>query len=322
MVIKATVAPFVASLGPSREITEIIFKGARKEAYKKFCKWIYGHKQSSSNITTRGDYIITQYNDAVCYSLLGLSECGDKNSSYFEQGTSSTDPSKNWTWVQNASDGAHAFAMSNSYYTIDYKGYPDPIIKQSGSTYYIDYGAVDMNGLSGSSLGNHLQVNPDCTELPCPAGTANLGTYYNHTAASVGSSYEKKSTDFPNELAPDSICPKGWMLPTYYETADKPFPTKSYSNLVFTAYGGREVSSGGTNADVIALYPPLSFLRSGYYIYTSTAIYNPGINGRYWGARPNSTGTGASALVFGTTLLQKASYNKASGQSVRCVSRD
>ena len=224
--------------------------------------------------------------------------------------------------MENASDGVHAIAVSNMYYTIDYKGYPDPVIKASGSTYYIDYGAVDMKGMSGSEIGNHLQVIPDCTELPCPAGTTNVGTYYNHTAASAGSSYEKKTTDFPNELVPDSICPKGWMLPTYRETTDYPLYDKSYSNLVFTAYGGREVSSGGTNADVIALYPPLSFLRGGYYNYSSTNIVNPGTEGYYWGARPNSAGIAASALSLHTTTLQKTNFAKGFGYPVRCVSRD
>ena len=188
--------------------------------------------------------------------------------------------------------------------------------------YYIDYGAVDMNGISGSVLGDHLQVIPNCTELPCPAGTTNQGTWYNHTAASVGSSLGKKSSDFPNELAPDSICPKGWILPTYWETTDYPLYDKSFANLVFTAYGGREVSSGGTNADVVALYPPISFLRSGRYNYSNTMISGPGIEGYYWGARPNSTGASAGVLDLYTTWLRKVNYNKAYGSSIRCVSRD
>ena len=279
---------------------------AQKGAYKKFCKWIYGHKQSGSNITTRGDYIITQY-----YStLFGLTIYDD-----YEGGTSSSDPSKNWTWAENGNDGAHAFAMSNTYYTIDYKGYPDPIIKASGSTYYIDYGAVDM-----SYQTNHLLVNPDCAELPCPAGTANQGTYYNHTAASAGSSFLKNSTDFWDKHAPDSICPKGWMLPTRLEDSNK-----SFANLVKNAYGEvREGTGLGNKADVIALYPPLSFLRSGYYNYSTTGIINPGISGQFWGSWLNTAGSNASVLFFfpsNNALRHQHSVNRALGNPLRCVSR-
>ena len=262
------------------------------------CKWIYGHKQSGSNITTRGDYIITQYINQLS-SLLGIDN-GD-------QGTSSTDPSKNWTWVQNGTDGAHAFAVSNLYYTIDYKGYPDPIIKQSGSTYYIDYGAVDMSSQNG-----HFQTNPDCTELPCPAGTANLGTYYNHTAASAGASLGVAE----NTIVIDSICPSGWMLPAADITENK-----SLYSLFISAYGGRIVSSGGTNADVVALYPPISFLRGGMYRYDNTLIYNPGINGTYWQNKTKQVSVYSG--YFGTNLFRvDYGINRGYGSSVRCVSRD
>ena len=276
--------------------------------------WIYGHKQSGSNITTRGDYIITQYVGPL-REFLGF---GDSSS---EQGTSSTDLSKNWSWVQNATDGAHAFAMSIYYYTIDYKGYPDPIIKQSGSTYYIDYGAVDMNGMSSATI-NHLLVNPNCTELPCPAGTTNQGTYYNHTAASAGISLGKISSDLPDELAPDSICPKGWMLPTRLEDSNK-----SFYNLIINSYGGVEASSNRPNADVIVLYPPLSFIRAGYYQNSSTLITNPGLTGYYWGARLHPNGGYGSVLlansynIANSALQSKVHLQSGLGNSVRCVSR-
>ena len=199
--------------------------------------------------------------------------------------------------------------MSSTYYTIDYKGYPDPVIKASGSTYYIDYGAVNMDGLNG----DHLQTNPNCTELPCPAGTTNQGTFYNHTAATAGAGLGEAA----DTIVIDSICPSGWMLPAFNATENK-----SLYSLFISAYGGRIVDSGGTNADVIVLYPPLSFLRSGYYYSTTTIINNSGIEGRYWGARPHSTGNTASTLYLKTASLSKANSNKGWGYPIRCVSRD
>ena len=274
---------------------------------------IYGHKQSGSNITTRGDYIITQYGASVCELVLGLIGCVDKNSSYYEQGTSSTDPSKNWTWVNDASDGAHAYARSNVYFTIDYKGYPDPIIRQTGSTYYIDYGAVDMDYRN-----DHQFVNPNCTELPCPAGTTNQGTYYNHTAASAGTSVNADQNTFPDGIAPDSICPRGWKLPDYKGS-------KSYINLMNYAYGEIRNGSGiGSNMDVIALYPPLSFLRTGFYYAIDTRMVNLGLTGVYWEVRiASDIRASFMQLDIYTSIALNTQNNsyRGYGNSVRCVSR-
>ena len=263
---------------------------------------IYGHEQSGSNITTRGDYIITQY----VGTLFGLT-INDNG----EGGTSSSDPSKNWTWEKVGADGAHAFAASNLYYMIDYKGYPDPIIKQSGSMYYIDYGAVDMDFRNG-----HWDINPDCTELPCPAGTTNQGTFYNHTAATAGTSINTDQNTF-SEGAPDSICPKGWMLPP---TDNK--NKKSYKGMISNAYGGVERQSGA-NADAIALYPPISLLRSGYYAYDTTLMTNPGIYGYYWESQNYSDKIAYRLALFSNSLLitTAAGTGRGQGHSVRCVSR-
>ena len=202
--------------------------------------------------------------------------------------------------------------MSNYYYTIDYKGYPDPVIKASGSTYYIDYGAVDMDFQNG-----HFDVNPDCTELPCPAGTTNQGTYYNHTAASAGTSLGKISSDFPDQLTPDSICPKGWMLPTRLEDSNK-----SFANLIKVSYGeARTGTSVGNNMDVIALHSPLSFLRSGVYVYNTTVIGAPGIEGRYWGARVGSANNAHHFSAGSSELTTTATRTRGNGFSIRCVSR-
>ena len=164
----------------------------------------------------------------------------------------------------------------------------------------------------------HYLVNPNCTELPCPAGTTNIGTYYNHTAASAGSSLNVTRDTFFNGIVPDSICPKGWTIPTL-DTNDN----KSFNNMLFTAYGGREVSSGGTNADVIALYPPLSFLRSGYYDYDNTKIMNPGVQGSYWKSSVNLNTAGAAQYLnlYSSAFKTTGGQYRGRGHSVRCVSR-
>ena len=271
------------------------------------CTWIYGHKQSGSNITTRGDYIITQYVAYLC-ELLGLSYC--TADSDYESGTSSTNPSRNWTWQQYGNDGAHAYALSNLYYTIDYKNYPDPVIKQSGSTYYIDYGAVDMSYQSG-----HWDLNPSCIELPCPAGTTNNGTWYNHTAATANSSLGMVND---GDIALDSICPKGWML-----SSTGIYSKKSYENLLGNTYGGVDATSR-TNASTIVTYPPISLIFAGYYRYEDTKFVNIGYEGSFWESQNRSTTNARRLYAFRTSLAITSigSTRRGNGNPIRCVSRD
>ena len=171
-----------------------------------------------------------------------------------------------------------------------------------------------MNGLSSSTTGNHLQVNPDCTELPCPAGTTNEGTFYNHTAATANSSLGMVND---GDIALDSICPKGWMLPTRPEDSNK-----SFANLINVSYGeARTGTSVGNNMDVVALYPPLSFLRSGFYTYNSTLITTPGGAGYYWGARVGSANNAHHFSAGSSELTTTATRPRGNGFSIRCVSR-
>ena len=160
----------------------------------------------------------------------------------------------------------------------------------------------------------HFQPNPDCTELPCPAGTTNQGTWYNHIAATANSSLGMVND---GDIALDSICPSGWMLPATDTTENK-----SLYSLVISTYGGRIVSSGGTHADVIALYPPISLIRGGYYSPSTTLITNPGVDGYYWGPQ-NQSNIHAYLSLFASNKVLKPDIdiNRGAGSSIRCVSR-
>ena len=121
-------------------------------------------------------------------------------------------------------------------------------------------------------------------------------------------------------MAKDSICPRGWQLPTY-DTTDP----KSYYNLIVRVYGGNNRPYAnrldGTLADSILLSQPLSFLRSGSYSWQSASRNNRGSNGFYWESRILSVSNANSLNFYSSYLNPQSSNTRGYGFSVRCVSR-
>ena len=109
------------------------------------------------------------------------------------------------------------------------------------------------------------------------------GGYYNYCAASAG-------TVCSSSLAQDatqSICPKGWRLPTYNE-------------------------QNGIRSYVSAFSPVLS----GYYY--NGALYDTGSNGNWWSATA-SNGFSRYRLSYNGISLYTSYYNTYYGFSVRCI---
>ena len=118
-------------------------------------------------------------------------------------------------------------------------------------------------------------------------------------------------------MAKDSICPRGWQLPTY-DTTDP----KSYYNLIVRVYGDTyRANISGSLADSILLSQPLSFLRSGLYYWQTASRYSRGSFGYYWESRLYSVAY-ANLLYFNSSRLSPQSYDyRGYGFSVRCVAR-
>ena len=118
-------------------------------------------------------------------------------------------------------------------------------------------------------------------------------------------------------MAKDSICPRGWQLPTY-DTTDP----KSYYNLIVRVYGGTyRANISGSLADSILLSQPLSFLRSGYYHWQAASRNYRGSNGYYWESRIYSVTYANYLGFFSSSLRPQDDNNRGYGFSVRCVSR-
>ncbi|MBQ3430570.1 hypothetical protein IJG20_00485, partial [Candidatus Saccharibacteria bacterium] len=114
--------------------------------------------------------------------------------------------------------------------------------------------------------------------------------------------------------ATDSICPKGWQLPTY--SGDK-----SFNNLFVNGDLSYGMSNSGSTRDYGLLSAPLSYVRSGYYYWSSTGLNNRGSVGDYWSLRSSNT-TLSSSLNFSSSSLNPQDYSRRGyGFAVRCVSQ-
>ena len=151
-----------------------------------------------------------------------------------------------------------------------------------------------------------------------------VGNYYNFSAAVASnnaSSYTASTFDNPANNPPNSICPKGWRLPTI--TSATPDYTQAGSKDEFSrlAYlydnytGNTSISSEGIEK------APLYYPRSGYV--RSSILYDAGSSGYGWSSTV-STSIDAYYLGFhsGVVYPQHVYTNyRLGGFPVRCLAR-
>ena len=132
------------------------------------------------------------------------------------------------------------------------------------------------------------------------------GNFYTwHTATAGTGTYSIKSID-----ATSSICPRGWRLPPNDGT-------NSYENLLFTSYWLQEDSAISTKMQS----RPLDFSFAGNYNYDDGQTYATGDFGYYWSSTVDGS-YDAYYLYFDiSSVSPQDRYNKANGESVRCVAR-
>ena len=114
-----------------------------------------------------------------------------------------------------------------------------------------------------------------------------VGNYYQWSIATAGYTGTSQSTQ--------SICPKGWTLPSQSQ----------FQQLINSGLSG----SNFMNA-------PYYLLRGGYLV--DSSLYGAGSYGRYWSSTPNSSSIACSLYVYSGNAY--VSYDaRYRGQSVRCV---
>ncbi len=210
-------------------------------------------------------------------------------------------------WAQNGSDGARSY--------------------ENGTKYLIN----------GTTVSSTMGANGQ---------REHMGNYYNWYAATAGQGTSSFASDNVEANTTDSICPKGWTLPTDQSSSDKSFmhllietmDNKSGSTWTQTTGLGGVYGLVGTNtwdafssgslpaatheASATALISaPLDFVRSGRYGWSNGTLNYQGSYALYWSATAYS-GTNAYYLDSNSSrIFPRRGSNKGNGYSVRCVSR-
>ena len=133
-----------------------------------------------------------------------------------------------------------------------------------------------------------------------------VGNLYQWNAATAGT-----GGTITSQEATDSICPKGWQLPTSNNSNSGSF------QALMSAYS---ISSNTAGSTAIT-QAPLYFDPSGY-VY-SGSLRDAGYYGYYWSSTAYSSTSNAYYLGFRSGYVDPSDYygTRYNGQSVRCLAR-
>ena len=160
-------------------------------------------------------------------------------------------------------------------------------------------GFQSVAGMTPMTDGNATDVISDNTYN----AHYHVGNHYTWNAATAGTGGTITSAE-----AKDSICPKGWQLPTSNNTN-----SGSFGGL--TAAYSISSNAAGSTALVSA---PLYFVRSGSVI--SGSLGFAGSDGNYWSSTASSTTSDAYYLGFYSGVVYPSVIlSRYGGQSVRCL---
>ena len=188
--------------------------------------------------------------------------------------------------------------------------------------YSLDPGEWYWDGDDNTPSCNYLDPNQGCTHFTQNRTGANwhlsVGNYYNWSAAIASdNSYSlNTNTYYDISLNPkNSICPKGWRLPTISSMA--------YTTINSTSEFGRlnQLYNGGGSTDPKLISAPLWFVRSGQAHQGSP--YEAGLKAFYISS---TLGMGSFIFYFDSAAVDPsmdhgtASY-RTRGKSIRCLAR-
>ena len=221
-----------------------------------------------------------------------------------------SDVSSNWTPTVSTT----TTIFNNSSQTGQYSWDPGMYVKSNPNGYA--YFCSNVSSLSDSSCTSAGWTNVS-SMTPMSDGTTNtaisgntynahylVGNYYQWNAATAGT-----GGSITNTNATDSICPKGWQLPTSNNSNSGSF------QALMNAYS---ISSNTTGSTKIT-QSPLYFHPSGYVL--SGSLRYAGNHGFYWSSTAYSSSTYAHYLRFLLGAVN-SSYDYSAryvGNSVRCL---
>ncbi len=180
----------------------------------------------------------------------------------------------------------------------------------------IDFQNTTLTTWPDDSTNPYSANKTDSTET----SHASLGNYYNWTAAIASnnsSSLAQKTLDNITKNPQNSICPKGWRLPTISSQSE----TLTSSTNEFARLNYLYNNNYTDNSERLAI-APLQFSKAGY-IENDKTVHGINSGGLYWSSTNENRNT-AYYLFFYNTGVQTAGRNgsgKRYGASVRCLAR-
>ena len=184
----------------------------------------------------------------------------------------------------------------------------------------INFEGTTVTGWQNNSTEPYSANKTDDTET----SHISLGNYYNWSAAIASNNSSSLTQDTISNISDNpknSICPKGWRLPTISsQSAGDTSSTNEFAKLNYL-YNNDKISGDNSNpADTGLINSPLWFMKSGY-----VASY-PGLGGlqteaNYWSSTVYDSSK-AYRLLFRSDKVDTAYViNRYFGWSVRCVAR-
>ncbi len=194
-------------------------------------------------------------------------------------------------------------------------------VNNNNMAYSLDPGEWYWDGDdSGTTACNYLTTACDhFSQTQSETNThLSIGNYYNWSAtiASDNGSSLTASTYNDVTLNPqNSICPKGWRLPTISSQSNiVSGSTNEFARLNYL------YNSGATNTDIRLISSPLWFVRAGLVSSNGNLVYSGSGTG-YWPSTVYGSGQ-AYYLDFSATNVNPTNHvNMFFGRSVRCVAR-
>ena len=207
--------------------------------------------------------------------------------------------------------------------TEQYMEYSDGYTESNGVIYWqpassattIDFTGTTVSGWQDSNTAPYTANKTDSTET----GHNSLGNYYNWTAAIASNNSSSLTQDTLNDISKNpknSICPKGWRLPTISNQSETTIGSTNEFARLNLLY-----NNNSTSANTGIISQPLYFTLAGNI--DNNASYIPGTSDRsfYWSSTITSSNAQALVLHNNGQVEPISAYDagKFRGTSIRCV---